>query len=101
MKINVVFKADNGFKPYCEYGSAAYKLCSTFGPTLKTAFIGGNSPIWPLPPFIITDMDLPLLFQIFGISDKSIRLRFCGSDNKIELTVPGYKEEWLTERAKQ
>ncbi len=100
MKINVVFKANNGFKPYCVHGDAAYKLCATFGPTLKPAFIGGSNPIWPLPAFIMTDMDLPRLFQILGIMEKFVTVRFCNSDNKIELVVPGYREEWLTERAK-
>lgn len=100
MKIKVIFKSDNGFKPYCTYHSVAFRLCEKFGPTLKPAFIGGKNPIWILPESIGTDMDLSLLFQLLGYTGKSIRVSFCHYKSTIELTVPGYKEEWLTERAK-
>ncbi len=94
MKVTVIFKADNGFKPYCSWGSAAYKFCHQFGPTLKTAFIGGVNPIYLLPEKINVDIDLTMLFQILG-SSKSIRVAFCAYDRSIELTVPGYREEWV------
>ncbi|AWD90495.1 hypothetical protein KNT87_gp056 [Erwinia phage Cronus] len=100
MKVKVIFKSDNGFKPYCTYHSAAYRLCAKFGPTLKPAFIGGKEPIWPLPEKIGTDMDIVLLFQLLGAYGKSVRVCFDSYSSTIELTVPGYREEWLTERAK-